>query len=123
MRFLRSLPKLVAITIAVTLAFAAVTWQPVHAPAAAVVPINLTATDTLFVPEGFGGLSIQARSGDVGVRLLGGPFAAVNDSIGLPEGGWLNLDLYARLAVFPGKLISGLAVYISAGDTVRGIYW
>lgn len=118
---MRSLLILVAIVVATTLSWVAAHPEP--APAAAVVPVTLTATDTLYVPEGFGGISIQARNGDVGVRLIGGPFAAVDDSIPLHQNQWLNLDLYARLRVFPGKLMSGLAVYITSGDSVVGIYW
>lgn len=116
-------PTLLVLMLALVFALAAVGTHPVDAPAASAVPIVLTETDTLTVPEGFGGISIQARNGDVGVRLIGGPFAAADDSIPLHQNQWLNLDLYARLRVFPTAVMSGLAVYVAAGDSVVGIYW
>ena len=112
----------VLFSLAFVVGLSLVTWQPAAAPAAAVVPFSFAATDTLMVPEGFGGISLEAVGGNVGLRLLGGTFAAAGDSIPLASGEWFATDVYSRFRIGRG-LISGIAVYVSAGASVRGVYW
>jgi len=79
---------------------------------------SVSSADTVVASDTWGFASIEAVSGDVGLRVLGDKYDATDDSIVIQSGEILNLDLYQS-----GQTARAIAIYPGAGATARGLYW